>query len=102
MTIMGKRNDGVSPTFIAVTSAIGTGVGGMLSNGLTTGGVVGTTVGALGAYAATKMIDATVAEATVIGGLSGTIGLIVADKIDAPVSLSERFAFDQLTWTKDL
>jgi hypothetical protein len=86
-SLMGKRDEGISPAFVAVATAMGTGLSGMLSNRMTTGGAVGTAVGGLAAYVATEVTSASVTEASIIVGLAGTAGLIVAAKIDASKSL---------------
>lgn len=81
-SLTGHRDNGASPVFIAVATAVGVGVQEMMSSGLTAGSAIGTAAGALGAYLITDSINATVPEATVIGGLAGSIGVAAGRKLD--------------------
>lgn len=78
----GSRRSGFGPAFTAVTAAVGVGVDEMLSSGFTTGNAIGTAAGALGALVVTKVTDASVGEAAMIGALAGGIGVAVGRKID--------------------
>lgn len=92
-SFLGPRNeDVISPAFIAVATALGTGISGMLSNGPTTGGAIGTAVGGLAAYVAVEVTSASVTEASIIGGLAGTTGLLIAAKVDAPSGVATGYA----------
>lgn len=82
-SIMGRESS-LSPALVAVSTAVGVGINGMLSNGLTTGSAIGTAVGAVAAYAITDITKTSVAGASIIGGLAGSAGLAIGAKIDNP------------------
>ena len=98
-SLVDHRDEGISPAFVAVAAAVGTGVQAMSSNGLTIGNAIGTAAGALGAYVVTNAIDASLMEATVIGGLSGSLGVITGNAIDAKLSPAGTSSFNLI---KDL
>lgn len=97
--MVGSRDTGVSPAFMAVATAVGVGLEAMNSNGLSVGGAVGTAAGALGAYVVANAVGASTGEAVVIGGLSGTLGVIAGTEIDSRLSPPDA---SSLAWLKEL
>ncbi|WP_414157510.1 hypothetical protein [Pseudomonas sp. BNK-15] len=90
--LVGKRDDGVSPALMAVTTAVGVGLHAMTTNGPSIGGAIGTAVSGLVAYGIVEAIDANLAGAMLIGPLVGTAGVLVATEIDqrlSPTSTSD-------------
>jgi len=58
-------------------------------DGLTIGSALGTTLGAAGAYAVTKVTDCSIGEAFIVGGLAGRVGVLAGAKIDEYASPPE-------------
>lgn len=54
----------------------------MLRSGLTTGNAAGATVGSLAAFVVADVTSASKTEALLIGGIAGSFGVVVGNKID--------------------
>lgn len=97
-TMVGSVDTGVSPAFIAAATAVGVGLEALGSRGLSVGGAVATAGSAVAAYIVADAVDASIVEATVIGGLSGTLGVIAGTEIDNRLSPPDSPSLD---WLKD-
>lgn len=81
-SIRGDRKKGFSPRALAAVMAAGIGVQEMLRSGLTVGNAAGTAVGSLAAFVVADVTNASKTEALLIGGIAGSFGVVVGNKID--------------------
>lgn len=81
-SIRGERKQGFSPRALAAVTAAGIGVQEMLRSGLTVGNAAGTAVGSLAACVVADVTNASKTEAVMIGGIAGSFGIAVGNKID--------------------
>ncbi|WP_242169255.1 MULTISPECIES: hypothetical protein [unclassified Pseudomonas] len=81
-SIRGDRKKGFSPRALAAVTAASIGVQEMLRSGLTVGNAAGATVGSLAAFVVADVTNASKTEAVMIGGIAGSFGIAVGNKID--------------------